>query len=644
MAVSRLSQRWTVSGNALRGSVEITTGGVEFWRAGVHSGGGWSSLRPEGSCLQARAFFERISRAADNGLTMASRSIVRVCCALALSAAVACAANLAGAVPLLTGFGGPTGYGLPEHCLHPSDNGSYAGPPPTTGFPAVPVDLTPAFSSGLLYFGAVYRAMYVNTNGNISFLGPLPNDTPAPFPLAMQPMIAPWWGDVDTRGGGQPARNNICFHLEPGRVVVTWNNVGHFAAHDELLNDFQLVLTSTNLCRSTGNFDVEFRYNRCEWSTGDGGSGTLGSVPAQVGFDAGNRRNYVALPMSRTRAIVEVCRLSNVPGGPPGLWRFQVRGSGIVAGCAGGGFPCAVPERRGACAEGVNVCVGSGVRCAQVNEPYGERCNGVDDDCDGEVDEEGGLCGPDAACDRGVCAARCSGELVCAAGRRCTPGGVCVDAECAAVACAAGRRCVRGACVDPCEGVTCPEGRACRAGRCRDVCEGVTCDVTEVCERPWGRCVPACRCVPCADGGSCQPDGRCVPADCAGVTCPAGRFCRGGVCRDACEAAPGTRLCPSGERCWEGACVVDRDPQADAAAPRGDLGAGGDAAAVPDDGPPTTRPVEAGCVCAAALGSRSRPRGHVGLALGVAAFALRRRRDRAMRWSTRCVASRSLPS
>jgi len=195
---------------------------------------------------------------------------------LALSLSVACAAGVAGAVPLLAGFGGPTGYGLPEHCLHPSDDGSYAGDAAHDGLPAVPVDLTPAFPFGLRYFGVEYRAMYVNTNGNVSFLGPLPTYTPAPFPVAMQPMIAPWWGDVDTRGGGQPARNNICFHLEPGRVVVTWNNVGHFAAHDELLNDFQLVLTSPNLCRSTGDFDVEFRYNRCEWSTGDGGSGAIG--------------------------------------------------------------------------------------------------------------------------------------------------------------------------------------------------------------------------------------------------------------------------------------------------------------------------------------------------------------------------------
>ena len=60
--------------------------------------------------------------------------------ALAL-AIVTCFAPVAGAVPLLTGFGGPTGYGIPTHCLHPSDNGSYAGAQPGTAATPVPVDI-----------------------------------------------------------------------------------------------------------------------------------------------------------------------------------------------------------------------------------------------------------------------------------------------------------------------------------------------------------------------------------------------------------------------------------------------------------------------------------------------------------------------
>ena len=90
------------------------------------------------------------------------------------------------AVPLLTGFGGPTGYGLPQNCVHPNDDGSYAGPPPATGV-GVPIPITTAFPMGLNFFGNNYRAMYVNTNGNITFRGAVFTYTPMPFPSPISP-------------------------------------------------------------------------------------------------------------------------------------------------------------------------------------------------------------------------------------------------------------------------------------------------------------------------------------------------------------------------------------------------------------------------------------------------------------------------
>ncbi len=236
----------------------------------------------------------------------------------------------AGACPrILRTFTGPNGIGT--DCLHPNDDGSWAGPPPTAGTPAVPISLTYAFPMGLQYFGANYGAMYVNNNGNITFRGALGTFTPAPFPVAMQPMIAPWWGDVDTRGGGQPMRNNVCFVVQPSRVIVTWDRVGYFSSHDDRQNTFQLLL-STRAGLAAGDFDVEFRYERCEWTTGDasGGTGGFGGTPAQVGFDAGDMHTFYSLPMSRTMAILDVCTSSNV--GTPGIWRFQVRGGVITPG------------------------------------------------------------------------------------------------------------------------------------------------------------------------------------------------------------------------------------------------------------------------------------------------------------------------
>jgi hypothetical protein len=239
-----------------------------------------------------------------------------------------CSAGSGTAATLLTGLGGPTGFGA--SCLHPNDDGSWAGPPPTTGFPAVPIPLAPAFPEGLTYGPRTYSTFYVNTNGNISFRGSVGTFTPMPFPIADQPMIAAWWGDVDTRGAGQPMRNNVCFAVEARRVVVTWHLVGYYSSHDDRQNSFQVILTPPTDGGTATDFDVEFRYNRCQWTTGDasGGAGGVGGTPAQAGFDFGDRRNHLTLPFSRTASVVNLCTTTNV--GSAGVWRVRVRDGALL--------------------------------------------------------------------------------------------------------------------------------------------------------------------------------------------------------------------------------------------------------------------------------------------------------------------------
>ncbi|MBL8604878.1 MAG: hypothetical protein JNK72_23320 [Myxococcales bacterium] len=494
------------------------------------------------------------------------------------------------AIPLLNGFGGPSGYGLAQNCVHPNDDGSYAGGPNATLGTPVAIPITTAFPNGLNFYGGNYRTMYVNTNGNITFRGAVPTYTPSAFPIANQPMIAPWWADVDTRGGNPPTNNNICFHVEPNRIVVTWNNVGYYNSHHNFLNDFQLVLTSSSTCSNTGNFDVEFRYNRCEWTTGDASGGTngRGGTPAQVGFDAGNRMNFVSLPMSRMASILDVCRQTNVAGGQPGLWRFQVAGGEVTGGCTGAGVACTVPNQRGICAQGVQVCAGMGTTCRQVNMPGARRCNGYDNDCDGTVDEDDSLCQRNQVCDRGSCVERCQGELGCLTGRTCTDRGTCIETSCLNVMCPSGQRCSGGMCVGVCDGFSCPNGQTCRGGRCVDPCAGITCGEREICENDpttnVGRCVPACQCRPCAQGQTCQPDGRCVADACVGVTCPTGQYCNNGTCRDACEVGPDQRICPSGEACLMGQCTPGATPVRDGGTATTDASSRVDVGPLPDTG------------------------------------------------------------
>ncbi len=566
-------------------------------------------------------------------------------------AAVLAAAPEASAIPLLNGFGGPTGYGTADHCVHPNDDGSYAGPGATGVATPVPIDLTPAFPMGLRFYGNTYRTFFLNTNGNITFNAALPTFTPQPFPVSMQPMIAPWWGDVDTRGGGQPSTNSICFNIEPNRIVITWHNVGYFSSHNDHLNDFQMILSTSGTCVSSGDFDVEFRYNRCEWITGDasGGTGGFGGTPAQVGFDAGDRTHFVALPNSRMPTIINVCTTTNVSGGAPGLFRFQIRGGGVAGGCTGAGQPCTVTGQMGACADGVTICSGMSTTCSQVNQPRARACNGFDNDCDGMVDDGNDLCPTNQVCDRGQCVDRCQPELGCLSGRTCSDRGTCVETSCLNVTCPSGQRCAGGHCVGVCDGVSCPWSQLCRAGRCVNPCDGVVCDGRDVCDgdptsMTFGQCVPGCQCVPCTAGHSCQPDGHCTEDACTGVTCPTGQHCLNGSCADSCMVGPDMHLCPAGEMCQLGECVgatavtPDAGTRSDAgsttttdagrrdAGPTVDAGRR-DAGATSDRGVVYWAPATTGCACHVGTRETPRPRALGLLALGAVATVLRRRRS-----------------
>jgi Nidogen-like len=171
------------------------------------------------------------------------------------------------------------------------------------------------------FFGNTYNGLYVNNNGNVTFNGPVSTFTPNPFPISSQPMIAPFWGDVDTRctscGAVYIGSPNA------STAVVTWSNVGFYASNSSLTNNFQLALRD----QGAGNFDVEFRYDRLSWTTGNasGGSGGLGGTPAQAGYDAGNGTNFFTLPGSRTSAVLNLANATNVAGGTPGLWSFAIR-------------------------------------------------------------------------------------------------------------------------------------------------------------------------------------------------------------------------------------------------------------------------------------------------------------------------------
>jgi Domain of unknown function (DUF4114) len=242
--------------------------------------------------------------------------------------------------------------------------------------------------------------------------------------------------------------------------------------------------------------------------------------------------------------------------------------------CAGGGEPCQVDGEQGVCADGVMQCRDGELTCVATQTKSDEACNGLDDNCSGEVDEGDDLCPKDEICVRGRCEPKCgTGEFRCGAEETCVEG-VCIEADCAKKKCDAGSVCRGGKCVAPCDGVTCPYGQACRSGVCVDVCAGVECDPGFVCEARAstdtdavvGVCT-SCDCRGCDDGQSCV-DHLCVTDSCANQTCDAGAHCVDADCVDNCQDA----TCPAGQICEAGACI--KDPTSGSGGAAGD-GAGG---------------------------------------------------------------------
>lgn len=225
---------------------------------------------------------------------------------LALAGLLGTLAATAVAAPMVSGLGGPAGYGV--QVMTPNDDSSSSQ-----------LDLPFALN----FYGSTFDKFYVNNNGNITFRGPLGEYTPSSFPIASQPMIAPYWGDVDTSC-------NTCgavYSASPNAqtLVVTWDSVGYYSANASKTNTFQLVLTDRSVGNTAGDFDIQFRYGQLQWTTGEasGGQNGLGGTQAQAGLDAGNLTDYFTLPGSRTADVLDLVSTSNT--GEAGVWSFAVR-------------------------------------------------------------------------------------------------------------------------------------------------------------------------------------------------------------------------------------------------------------------------------------------------------------------------------
>jgi hypothetical protein len=154
-------------------------------------------------------------------------------------------------------------------------------------------DITQAINLPFTFdlFGSPQTQVFINNNGNLSFGAGFSTFTSTGFPVTGFPMIAPFWADVDTRG---PLSGVVYYKIESTRLIVTWDHVGYYNAHDDKRSTFQVMISNGNdPVVGIGN-NVCFCYGDMQWTTGDAsqGVGGFGGVPATVGVNAGDGVNF----------------------------------------------------------------------------------------------------------------------------------------------------------------------------------------------------------------------------------------------------------------------------------------------------------------------------------------------------------------
>jgi hypothetical protein len=195
------------------------------------------------------------------------------------------------------------------------------------------------------FYGNVYSNLYVNTNGNVTFTGPLGIYTPFNLLSTATPIIAPFFADVDTRLAGSAVTYGQGTVGGFNAFGVNWVNVDYYsssAVHTNR-NSFQLVMIDRS-DRNAGDFDFWFNYDLIQWEAGMASGSSAqgcGGNSARVGWSNGSTAAFELAGSAINGAFIDSGTCVVAPGpnalilgrlnsNTQGRYEFSVRNGTVV--------------------------------------------------------------------------------------------------------------------------------------------------------------------------------------------------------------------------------------------------------------------------------------------------------------------------
>jgi len=206
------------------------------------------------------------------------------------------------------GFGGASGYG--------------------TNFPgnddnSTSVSIASLAGTGLTLLGRSFgETIYLSNNGYMRLDTGDGTFTPYPLNSTNNPIVAAYFGDVDTRGTG-----NVYYATSAtandNKAVLTWIGAGYYNYGTNKTNTFQLQVENLGV-----ETNMRLSYQQLQWTTGSasGGSNGLGGTVARAGFAIPGTNETIRFELPSSGRETDMLALASLPGntGKIGVWSFRL--------------------------------------------------------------------------------------------------------------------------------------------------------------------------------------------------------------------------------------------------------------------------------------------------------------------------------